>query len=396
MLKFRSLVEATGHGFKHGDKVSHDYMGTLHGTVRDRDWIADGGRLKKNQHHVVFKDGSHTRIHASQLVPGHIKEDLKEALKTRLKTDGKPDDEESAELHQNSRAGGQVEFEKMHTRKVAKDPEDNQARSSVFSGKNARAQNQGASLGANGEKTRPAQGSSSPNSAGTEVSQTPKGPGSSNGVPGDTSVVRTSPSSVKTDAPSARLAFSTFREEIEEIDEAPHPWGSKHRVHLTYDDPSGKGVASVKLTTRGATKEHAKKNAVEDWKRRGHKNVTAKTATLVGEEIEEIVWDDDLSEEEKQLNMNLGKGKGVHQTIYHGHFSFPHYSHAHGTRGIQHERVTSLSKEDIIAHAKKHHPNVTIHSISTGKVKRGGVWDHPGVSARSGEFEPHYDFKKRT
>lgn len=285
MLKFRSLVEATGHGFKHGDKVSHDYMDTLHGTVRDRDWIADGGRLKKNQHHVVFKDGSHTRIHASQLVPGHIKGDLKEALKTRLKTDGKPDDEESAELHQNSRAGGQVEFEKMHTRKVTKDPEDNQARSSVFSGKNARAQNQGASLGASGEKTRPAQGSSSPNSAGTEIAQTPKGPGSSNGVPGDTSVVRTSPSAVKTDAPSSRLAFSAFREEIEEIDEAAR--GVKHRVHLNYDDKSGTGTASVRVNVHAPSKEHAKRYAVADWSKRGHKNVVAKSASLVGEEIEE-------------------------------------------------------------------------------------------------------------
>ena len=239
-------------------------------------------------------------------------------VEAKIKKDGKPDDEESAELHQNQRAGGQAEFERMHTRKVTKDPEDNQARSAVYSGKGARAQNQGASLGASGEKTRPTQGTSHTGSDGSPVKQTPKGPGSSNGVAGDTSVVRTSPSSVKTDAPSARLAFSTFREEIEEI-----------------------------------------------------------------------VWDDDLTEEEKQLNLNLGKGKGIHQTIYHGHFSFPHYSHDHGTRGIQHERVTSLSKEDIIAYAKKHHPNVTIHSISTGKVKRGGVWDHPGVSARSGEFEPH-------
>ncbi|MFI5260748.1 MAG: hypothetical protein ACHQU0_03070 [Candidatus Paceibacteria bacterium] len=72
-------------------------------------------------------------------------------------------------------------------------------------------------------------------------------------------------------------------EEHELVDEAAR--GVKHVVHLTYDDPSGKGTASANAKLFAPSKDHAKRYAVADQVKRGYKNVKAVSARVINEAL---------------------------------------------------------------------------------------------------------------
>lgn len=79
--------------------------------------------------------------------------------------------------------------------------------------------------------------------------------------------------------------------EHEIIDEAAK--GTLHKVHLNFDDPSGKGTASQNVKLYAPSKEHAKRYAAADAMERGKKNVKAIRATEVkstneGTEMKEL------------------------------------------------------------------------------------------------------------
>lgn len=178
--------------------------------------------------------------------------DLVEAINKRKKYDTNPDDDETASLE--PKADGEKEFKGVHVSKDNLKKNDYPEQNDDASAGVGQSKKQGAGLGRDGVMTRPEQGSSKLPSKTKSISaytaQTPLRRGDADNVgdmkpvvlskssvnpnnktgignlqpanldannkpSGDRDQVHTSPSAVKTKAPGARKAFSTFKEQLD-------------------------------------------------------------------------------------------------------------------------------------------------------------------------------------
>lgn len=96
---------------------------------------------------------------------------------------------------------------------------------------------------------------------------------------------------------------SLRKEEVEELDEKSGE--ALHRVHINYDDPSGKGVASMRVRVSAKSPAHAKVKALDKLTRwphpiSGYKNAKAVRAVPL-KEGEEFLDEDQIEEISKGL-----------------------------------------------------------------------------------------------
>ena len=149
------------------------------------------------------------------------------------------------------------------------------------------------------------------------------------------------------DKKNERLRGNGDEQYEEVVDEAAR--GVKHLVHLTYDDPSGKGTASANAKLHAPSKEHAKRYAIADHVKRGYKNVKAVSARVIGEELDNSPKAQGVSYELYEL------GESRKELVDHLNDAIK----AVGSHGTSNERIGSALntvKDSAPSHITPHHP----------------------------------------